>query len=172
MARRRKAAVAAVKLRIEVYGESHMLELRGAEYIFDNAAGSASIEEVMPGVFSILLGSKSFTVNVAARGDAFEALSGDGPPRLIAVADTRDRRGSGEIGASKGPAIIRAQMPGKIIKVLVAVGAQVEAGQGLIVVEAMKMQNEVKAPKSGVVMKISTTAGATVAAGETLIVVE
>jgi len=63
-------------------------------------------------------------------------------------------------------------MPGKIIKLLVDVGASVEAGQGLIVVEAMKMQNEVKAPKTGVVTKILTAAGATVAAGETLIVVE
>jgi biotin carboxyl carrier protein len=63
-------------------------------------------------------------------------------------------------------------MPGKIIKLLVEVGTNVEAGQGLIVVEAMKMQNEVKAPKGGVVTKILTTADATVAAGETLIVVE
>ena len=111
-------------------------------------------------------------MNVAPQGDEFEVVGSDGALRLVSLADTRDRVGPGDAGASKGPAVIRAQMPGKIIKLLVEVGAVVQGGQGLIVVEAMKMQNEVKAPKSGVVMKILTSAGITVTAGETLIVVE
>jgi len=153
-----------LKFRIEIDGESRVL---------DNAAmDSASIEEVRPGVFSILLGTHSFTVHVAARGDNFEVVSSDGLPRSVAVADARDRRGSADTLSAKGPSIIRAQMPGKIVKVLVNVGAQVEAGQGLIVAEAMKMQNEVKATKSGVVVKIVVAAGATVSAGETLMVLE
>jgi len=172
MARRRKARVTALKLCVELDGETHLLELRGGEYVFDDTPGSALIEQVMPGVFSILLGTKSFTLNVAAQGDSFEVVSSDGLPRAISISDTRDRRGSADSGASKGPAVIRAQMPGKVIKLLVEVGAGVEAGQGLIVVEAMKMQNEVKAPKAGVVAKIQAVEGATVAAGETLIVVE
>jgi biotin carboxyl carrier protein len=153
-----------MKLRIEVDGESHLLD--------SGALAGASVEEVMPGVFSILLGMRSFTVNVAARGGEFEVAGNDGIARLISVADARDKRGSADAAASKGPATIRAQMPGKIIKVLVAVGAAVEAGQGLLVVEAMKMQNEVKAPKAGVVAKIQATEGATVSAGETLLVLE
>ena len=71
-----------------------------------------------------------------------------------------------------GPLELRAQMPGKVIKILVAQGAAVQSGQGLIVVEAMKMQNEMKSPKDGVVSKIHAAEGATVAAGEILIVVE
>ncbi len=161
-----------MKLRVEMDGKSHLLELRGSEYSFDDSRGSASIEQVKPGVFSVLLGTKSFRVNVAAQGEKFEVVSNDGAPRILSIADTRDRLGPSDAGASKGPAVIRAQMPGKIIKLLVALGASVEAGQGLIVVEAMKMQNEVKAPKSGVVKKILTAADATVAAGETLIVLE
>jgi biotin carboxyl carrier protein len=164
MARTGKTRAAALKLRIEVDGESHLLD--------SATLTGASVEEVMPGVFSVLIGTRSFTVNVAARGDDFEVVGSDALSRLISVADARDRRGATDAASLKGPAIIRAQMPGKIIKVLVAVGAPVEAGQGLIVVEAMKMQNEVKAPKAGVVAKIQAGEGATVAAGETLLVLE
>jgi biotin carboxyl carrier protein len=153
-----------LKFRVEIDGRSHMLD--------GGALASVSIEEVMPGVFSILLDTHSFTVHVAAQSDRFEVVSSDGLPRLVSVADARGRRGSADRSTTKGPAIIRAQMPGKIIKVLVDVGARVEAGQGLIVAEAMKMQNEVKATKGGVVAKILAAAGATVAAGETLIVLE
>jgi biotin carboxyl carrier protein len=164
MARNWKTGVAALKLRIDVDGEIQTLD--------STEPGSASIEEVRRGVFSILLGTLSFTVNVAASGDAFEVVGSDGLPCVIRVTDARDRRGGTDGAASKGPAVIRAQMPGKIIKLLVDVHAQVEAGQGLIVVEAMKMQNEVKAPKTGKVAKILVSAGGTVAAGETLLVLE
>jgi biotin carboxyl carrier protein len=63
-------------------------------------------------------------------------------------------------------------MPGKIVRVLVEVGAQVEAGAGVIVVEAMKMQNEMKAPKAGVVVLVRTDESATVNAGDVLAVIE
>ena len=68
--------------------------------------------------------------------------------------------------------IFTAPMPGKVVRVLVAVGAVVEKGQGLIVVEAMKMQNEMKSPKDGVVIVVKTSEGATVSAGEILVVIE
>jgi biotin carboxyl carrier protein len=63
-------------------------------------------------------------------------------------------------------------MPGKVIKLLAEKGAAVQAGQGLIVVEAMKMQNEMRSPRDGVVAKINVAEGATVVAGQALIVVE
>ena len=161
-----------MKLRVEISGKNHILELRGADYDFDGAAGSASVEPIKPGVFSVLIGVKSFRVNVSEQAGAWEVVTGETAPLLLTIADTRDRLGPADSSVSKGPAVIRAQMPGKIIKLMVEVGSQVEAGQGLIVVEAMKMQNEVKAPKCGVVKKILTAPDATVAAGETLIVVE
>ncbi len=161
-----------MKLRVDLDGKSYVLDLQDSEYVFDGETGSASIEQVQPGVFSVLLGTRSFRVNLAAYGDKFEVVNGACAPLLLSIADTRDRTGPTDSRAAKGPAVVRAQMPGKIIKLLVEAGAAVAAGQGLIVVEAMKMQNEVKAPKAGVVTKILTTAGATVAAGETLIVVE
>ena len=63
-------------------------------------------------------------------------------------------------------------MPGKIVRILVAVGDEVEAGQGIIVMEARKMQNEMKSPKDGKVQKILTSAGSTVNPGDTLAIIE
>ena len=63
-------------------------------------------------------------------------------------------------------------MPGKIVRVLVQAGERVEAGAGIIVVEAMKMQNEMKAPKAGIVVSINAEEGTTVNAGDVLAVVE
>jgi biotin carboxyl carrier protein len=63
-------------------------------------------------------------------------------------------------------------MPGRVVRLLVAEGSSVEAGQGLVVVEAMKMQNEIKSPKRGVVKKMSASAGASVNQGDVLAIVE
>ena len=63
-------------------------------------------------------------------------------------------------------------MPGKIVRVMVAVGDEVKAGQGIVVMEAMKMQNEMKSPKDGRVQKILVAEGATVNPGDTLAVIE
>ncbi len=135
------------------------------------ASGSASVTEIMPGVFSVLLGSRSFSVHIASIGESLEVWAGN-RRHIISIADARDRSGATKKVAAAGPIELRAQMPGKIIKLLVEVGARVQAGQGLIVIEAMKMQNEMKSPKDGLVSKIHVSEGATIAAGETLIVVE
>jgi biotin carboxyl carrier protein len=67
---------------------------------------------------------------------------------------------------------IVASMPGKVVRVLVAVGAQVKAGDAIIVVEAMKMQNEMKSPKAGTVVALNVQTGATVNGGDVLAVIE
>ena len=67
---------------------------------------------------------------------------------------------------------IVAPMPGKVVRVLVEPGSEVEAGAGIVVVEAMKMQNEMKSPKSGTVVELRVSAGATVNAGDVLAVIE
>jgi biotin carboxyl carrier protein len=82
----------------------------------------------------------------------------------------RSRQRSG--GDEKGPRRILAPMPGRVVRLLVAENSDVEAGQGIVVVEAMKMQNEIKSPKKGVVKKISATPGAAVNPGDVLAIVE
>jgi biotin carboxyl carrier protein len=69
-------------------------------------------------------------------------------------------------------AMIIASMPGKVVRVLTEVGASVAAGDGIIVVEAMKMQNEMKSPKAGTVVALNTKTGATVNGGDVLAVIE
>ena len=75
-------------------------------------------------------------------------------------------------GTAEGPQKITAPMPGKVVRIIVPQGEEVEAGKGVVVVEAMKMQNELKSPKSGKVQKILVAEGTTVNAGDTLAIIE
>lgn len=176
-----------MKLRIELDGEEYSLDLQQngttSEYRLGvrkteasghgprNPSGTASVVQVMPGVFSVLLSHRSFTVYVVPNGETLEVWTGS-QRHVVSIADARDRSSKKKKLSAAGAMELRALMPGKVIKLLVQVGAAVEPGQGLIVVEAMKMQNEMKSPKKGIVSRIHAVEGATVVAGEALIVVE
>ena len=89
------------------------------------------------------------------------------------VRDPRSLRSRKQgVAGLAGPKKLLSPMPGKIVRLLLGEGAEVHSGQGVVVVEAMKMQNEIKSPKDGVVKKILATEGATVNAGEPLAIVE
>ena len=75
-------------------------------------------------------------------------------------------------GDEKGPKKVVAAMPGRVVRVLALEKSEVEAGQGIVVVEAMKMQNEIKSPKKGIVQKLLAASGAAVNAGDVLAIVE
>jgi biotin carboxyl carrier protein len=105
-----------------------------------------------PGVFDVAIGGHSLEVTVID------------PKRL--------RTGETSAAHSEGIAQIVSSMPGKVVRVLVETGAEVEAGAGIVVIEAMKMQNEMKAPKAGTVVSINAEVGATVSAGDVLAVIE
>ena len=134
-------------------------------------AEGASIEEVEPGLYSILKHGLSHQVRVAKHRDAYK-VEVDGRPATVTLRDPRALLNRRAAGAGSGRQSIAAPMPGKIVRVLVAVGDAVEAGQGLIVVEAMKMQNEMKAPRAGVIVEVKVAPGATVTAGDPLVVIE
>lgn len=165
-----------MRLRIDIDSSTYSLEVRQngdgtAHYALEGLSGSASVAEVMPGVYSVLDGSHSFTVHVAPRSEDVEIWAGS--RRFFAsIADERDRPANSGAAQRNGPMELRTQMPGKVVKLLVALGDNVKAGAGLVVVEAMKMQNEVKAPRDGVVARISAVEGATVGANEPLITIE
>nr|WP_286676414.1 acetyl-CoA carboxylase biotin carboxyl carrier protein subunit [Paracidobacterium acidisoli] len=82
----------------------------------------------------------------------------------------RSRRTHG--GGTDGPKTLKASMPGRVVRLLAAKGETVRAHQGIVVIEAMKMQNEVKSPKDGRVTEIHVGAGDTVTAGDVLAVIE
>jgi biotin carboxyl carrier protein len=131
----------------------------------------ASIEEVEPGVYSILRDGHSYQARVAKRRDTY-LVEVDGLSASVAIRDPRELTSRGTKGAGSGRQSIAAPMPGKVVRVLVANGDHVEAGQGLVVVEAMKMQNEMKAPRAGIIVEVKAAPGATVTAGDILIVIE
>jgi biotin carboxyl carrier protein len=91
----------------------------------------------------------------------------------LKVADAR-RKLAGVVTRpqSGGPLSVKSPMPGKVVKVLVRAGGEVKAGQGIVVVEAMKMENELKAPRDGKVKEVQVKEGQAVEAGQTLATLE
>jgi biotin carboxyl carrier protein len=93
-------------------------------------------------------------------------------PRSLSQSRFQSRLSRQKDGDEKGVRKVVAPMPGRIVRVLVTENSAVEAGQGIVVVEAMKMQNEIKSPKKGIVKKLSATQGAAVNPGDVLAIVE
>jgi len=139
--------------------------------IGDSAERSAHVENPEPGVYSVLLDGRSYEARVEETGGALVVVI-DGYRFEIDVRDPRRwSRQSGGRGAG-GLQTVAAPMPGKVVRVLVAAGDEVAAGQGVVVVEAMKMQNEMKAARAGRVLAMHVKEGATVVAGEVLATIE
>jgi biotin carboxyl carrier protein len=91
----------------------------------------------------------------------------------ITIIDPKRLRSGQSAGAQgSGAAQIVSPMPGKVVRILAQPGTTVEAGAGIVVVEAMKMQNEMKSPKAGTVVSVNAETGATVSAGDVLAVIE
>jgi biotin carboxyl carrier protein len=125
------------------------------------------VVEVEPGVYSVIAGLSSWEVRVT--GDEVTIA---GHRFLGEVDDPRQWKRSGRAADRHGRALIAAAMPGKIVRVLVALGDDVVAGQGILVVEAMKMQNELKAPRDGQVTAIEVRENDSVNAGAVLATIE
>ena len=105
-------------------------------------------------------------------GSTLEVIVG-ADRHVVTLTDPKRLRSALAFGAhGDGAARIVAPMPGKVVRFLVEVGQSVEAGTGIAVVEAMKMQNEMKSPKSGIVVSINAEVGATVNGGDLLAVIE
>jgi len=135
----------------------------------DGESLDADAVEIAANIFSILLNGKSYEVRIAPTPTGALTLQTAHREFTAEVLDPRAWRGRrhGALEA-EGRQQILAPMPGKIVRVLVQAGEKVEAGQGLIVVEAMKMQNEIRSPKSGTVERLLVKEGQPVNAGEVL----
>jgi biotin carboxyl carrier protein len=182
-----------MKLRAEVAGEGYLVELTPAGAASGAAAsdaggeltysvtpengghpprtGKVSVREAMPGVISILEGNRSTVVTLFSSPAGMVACIG-GKQLPVGLGDPRDRAPRTRDARAIGPQEVRTSMPGKVVRMLVADGDEVAVGQGVMIVEAMKMQNELKAPKAGRVTRVCTVEGSTVTAGETLLVIE
>ena len=132
---------------------------------------SLDVRETEPDGYLFFLNTNVHECRVSERAgakDTFDITVHGRSYEVTIVDPKRLRSGQNSDRHHHGAAEILAPMPGKVVRVLVQEGEAVEAGQGLVVVEAMKMQNEMKAPKAGKVLSIHGTEGATVTAGEVL----
>ena len=141
-----------------------------ATFYIDGRAVEVDAVRLSRGAYSILIGGRSIDVTVEESAVGLVIRAG-GQEFRVNVFDPRSwRRGRSSGMELQGRQQLVAPMPGKIVRVLVAAGQEVAAGQGLLVIEAMKMQNEVRSPKSGTVEKLAGE-GRTVNAGDILAVV-
>jgi biotin carboxyl carrier protein len=137
----------------------------------DGRRVEADALKISPSVYSILLDGRSLEVHVETLADGL-LLHAGGHEYRVDIVDPRSwrRSRSGKIDLT-GRQQVSAPMAGKIVRVLIAQGQHVESGQGLLVVEAMKMQNEIRSPKTGTVERLAAREGETVNAGEVLAVI-
>ncbi|GGA72519.1 acetyl-CoA carboxylase biotin carboxyl carrier protein subunit [Edaphobacter acidisoli] len=136
--------------------------------VVDGRTIQADAQMVEPGVLSLIVDGRQYGCvldgdGVWIGGKRYSFVLDD--PRSLA-----GRRGSG--AGAEGPRPVKAPMPGRVVRVLVAAGEEVADGQGVVVIEAMKMQNELKSPKSGRVSRVAVTPGDTVGSGDILVIVE
>lgn len=161
-------------MRREVFanGAPGLIETEGNRMRYTRGAETISAEfEVMamePGSYWVRLNGNSYRVMLGRSGE----ISVNGRSLRIEVLDPRDLRSTGRGNANQGRYEVVSPMPGKIVRIITSVGNTVEEGDGLVVVEAMKMQNEMKSPRGGKVVEIRARQDATVSAGEILLVIE
>jgi len=151
---------------VTIDGTNHRLELERAEKRWRCRLNGREVQMdavlTRPDVLSVLIEGRAYEVK--RERTPVDLHYWVGPVRYSAeVRDPRSlrsRKGAGNDDA--GPRKLIAPMPGKVVRLLVAEKEEVEAGQGILVVEAMKMQNEIKSPKKGTVQKIVVMEGASV----------
>ena len=160
-----------------INGKPHQVDIRQDEgrWLCRLDGNEVDVDGVYcaPDVISLLIGGQSYEVkrerqgtdtHIIIRGARFSAEVRD--PRAL-----RTRKAAAE-AAGGGPKKLAAAMPGKVIRILVSEGDEVEAAQGLVVVEAMKMQNEMKSPKKGRIKQVLVKEGGAVTAGDVMVIVE
>lgn len=164
-----------MKYEAEIDGRPFQIEFEQRnERVTATIDGRAYDVEVLrpeDGVYLILAGERVYEariwpdtsgkLNVRLRDQIFSAK----------IIDRKNRR-PGEEHREEGPQQLVAPMPGKVVRVLLQSGDEVDAGQGVVIVEAMKMQNEIKSSRKGRVLEIRISEGETVNANQVLAVVE
>ncbi|MDQ6699996.1 MAG: biotin/lipoyl-binding protein [Acidobacteriota bacterium] len=128
---------------------------------------SADVVEVEPGVYSVILQGRSYEARVNGAEVSVESRR-----LLVEVQDPRRWNPASATLPGEGRATLKAPMPGKVIRILAHPGDDVTAGQGILVIEAMKMQNELKAPRAGRIASVSVKENDAVTAGTILATIE
>lgn len=155
------------QVEVEERGHLYRVSLENQTFEVDSAATDGAVR-------SLLIEGRQFEVSVRRKGPGVYSVRHLGSIDEVEVLDPLTylaEQGSSRQKAS-GPQQIKAYMPGRVVKVLVSEGDTVEPGQGLIVLEAMKMENEIQADRTAVVARILVTAGQAVTDGDPLFELE
>jgi biotin carboxyl carrier protein len=160
---------------VTIDSKSYRLELARAEGRWSCRLDGRDVEVdtvlARPDVLSVRIGNKAYEVKCERVGSELHLWVGS-VRFSVEMRDPRSLRGRTRAVDDQGPKKLTAPMPGKIVRILAAQGADVEAGAGVLVVEAMKMQNEIKSPKKGTIQRVLVSEGAAVNAGDVLAIVE
>jgi pyruvate carboxylase subunit B len=161
-----------VKYAVAIGDKTFEVDVRGDEIRIDDRISDARLVSIpATPLRHLVMGSRCRTFALVRDGDSWVVQWG-GERVTAKVLDERSRRlleivASGASGSSG--AVVKAPMPGLVLRLDVAMGQRVEPGTGLLVLEAMKMENEITAPSSGVVHAIRVEAGQAVEKGVTLV---
>jgi pyruvate carboxylase subunit B len=143
------------------------------EVVVDGEASAVDLRAIDGQLYSLLVGQESHEVYVEREAGVYYVLiEGDRYP--VVVEDERLARLKAMSRAehqSHGTAVVAAPMPGLVVRLTAAVGDSVAEGQGLVILEAMKMENEIRAPRAGIVRALHAVAGQTVNQGDQLLVI-
>ena len=160
---------------VTINGKRYRLELNRADggwsCRLDGRAVEVDVVLARPDVLSIRIGNRAYEVKCERVASDLHLWVGS-QRFAVQVRDPRSFRGRAGVVDDRGPRKLTAPMPGKVLRLLAGPGSEVEAGAGVLVVEAMKMQNEIKSPKKGTIQKILVSEGAAVNAGDVLAIVE
>jgi biotin carboxyl carrier protein len=151
---------------IELTGKSSSIEatIGGSKYAID-------VQTIEPGVYWFNWNNRSIEISVISNGSGY-VVSLEGRRVPVEIVDARTAFRKATHRAQDGAVELRAPMPGKVVKLLVGEGVEVEAHQSILVMEAMKMQNEIKSPKKGIVKRLAVKESAAVNAHDLLAIVE
>lgn len=168
-----------MKLQAELNNENHEVEIkRDGDKVFarvDEREYELEASEVEPNVFLLKNDNKIYEIFVSPQnsiGEPFQVRVKNFDFEIKLIDSKRLRGGNAAGGNADGIVEIKTAMPGKLVRILAEQGAEIKQGEPVLVVEAMKMQNEMKSPKDGVVKEIRFSEGATVNAGDVLAIIE
>jgi len=160
---------------VTIDGKHYRLELNRADGRWSCRLDGREVEVdavlARPDVLSLRIGNQAYEVKCERVASDLHLWVGS-ERFAVEVRDPRSLRGRARAVDDHGFRKLTAPMPGRVVRVLASQGSEVEAGAGVLVVEAMKMQNEIKSPKKGTIQKILVSEGAAVNAGDVLAIVE
>ena len=155
-----------LRVAIERTREGYLVEVDGRRFEVDCAPAGGSL-------YSLVIGGLQWEVSTQAEGDGRYRIGALGGETLVEVRDPLSHLARGSVAAApdRGKREVHAYMPGRVVAVLVAEGQPVEVGTGVVVLEAMKMENEIRSEVAGVVAKLHVEPGQSVEGGDLLFVI-